>query len=238
VFAAVVMTNHVHLVVSAPGKNLARFMGYFKARVAMSINLLLGRSGNIWHRRYDAQAILSEEAAVGCVRYTLANPQNAKLVRHIDEWPGFVALAGRTTQSDLTTEWFDWTAWHVARCPRDLAPFRRTTTLCLHKLPSQAARADCDYLRDLLATVRPLHEGERVLGIEQILATDFDARPARPKRMRRPYAFGTPCELRAYFDRCRATYAAYDLCRECLLRGEIVLEWPPGTYAPGRSYAA
>ncbi|MCA9611666.1 MAG: hypothetical protein KC586_02800, partial [Myxococcales bacterium] len=34
VFAAVVMSNHLHLVLRARGKNLAAFMGYFLARVA------------------------------------------------------------------------------------------------------------------------------------------------------------------------------------------------------------
>jgi REP element-mobilizing transposase RayT len=238
VFAAIVMSNHVHLVVRAPGKNLARFVGYFKARVATSINLLLGRSGNIWHRRYDAQAILSDEHAVARVRYTLANPQKARLVRHLDEWPGFVALKGRTAQADLTTEWTDWTAWHRARRPQDRSSFRRTTTFCLHKLPAQTDLSDADYLRDLLADIAPVPDTEHVLGIEKVLATDFDARPERPKRTRRPYAFGQTSMIRAYFDRCRATYAAYGRCRERFLRGELVTDWPPGTYAPGSSRAA
>jgi hypothetical protein len=59
---------------------------------------VLGRTGNVWHRRYDAQAILTDEAAVGRVRYVLANPQKARLVRDVAEWPGFVALAGREEQ--------------------------------------------------------------------------------------------------------------------------------------------
>jgi hypothetical protein len=65
VFAVVVMSNHLHLVVRAPGKNLAAFMGYFLARVAQTLNLLLGRVGPVFPRRYDAQPILDEE---GCTR--------------------------------------------------------------------------------------------------------------------------------------------------------------------------
>jgi REP element-mobilizing transposase RayT len=155
VFAVIVMSNHVHLVVRAPHKNLARFVGYFRARVATSINLLLGRCGNIWHRRYDAQAILSEACATERVRYTLANPQKAGLVHHIDEWPGFVAVAGRTSDCEQVAEWLDWSAWHRARCPKDRTPFRRRTAFRLHKLSSHAHRADEHYLADLLADLTP-----------------------------------------------------------------------------------
>jgi hypothetical protein len=130
--------------------------------VATSINLLLGRCGNIWHRRYDAQPILSEADATERVRYTLANPQKAGLVHHIDEWPGFVAVAGRTSDCELVAEWLDWSAWHRARSPKDRTPFRRTTAFRLHKLPSHAHRADEHYLADLLADLTPLSDGEWV----------------------------------------------------------------------------
>ncbi len=43
----VVMSNHLHLVVRAPGKNLAAFMSYFLARVAPTLILLLGRVGPV-----------------------------------------------------------------------------------------------------------------------------------------------------------------------------------------------
>jgi REP element-mobilizing transposase RayT len=69
VFAVVVMSNHLHLVVRAPGKNLAAFMGYFLARVAQTLNLLLGRVGPVFPRRYDAQPVLDEEAAAGRIKY-------------------------------------------------------------------------------------------------------------------------------------------------------------------------
>ena len=46
-----VMSNHLHLVVRAPGKNLAAFMGYFLARVAQTLNLLLGRVGPVFRIR-------------------------------------------------------------------------------------------------------------------------------------------------------------------------------------------
>ena len=60
----VVMSNHLRLVVRAPSKNLAAFMGYFLARVAQTLNLLLGRVGPVFPRRYDP-SVASTAAAVG-----------------------------------------------------------------------------------------------------------------------------------------------------------------------------
>ncbi len=39
------MSNHVHPVVRTKHKNLAELMGYFKARVAESINALTAKRG-------------------------------------------------------------------------------------------------------------------------------------------------------------------------------------------------
>jgi hypothetical protein len=78
VFAVVVMSNHLHLVVRAPGKNLAAFMGYFLARVAQTLNLLLGRVGPVFPRRYDAQPILDEE---GCTRRRVVRSLHDRLPR-------------------------------------------------------------------------------------------------------------------------------------------------------------
>jgi len=238
IYTVVVLSNHIHLVVRAQGKNLARFVGYFKARVAMGMNLLLGRTGSVWERRYDAQAILDDESALGRVRYTLQNPQQAKLVRHIDEWPGFVALSGLTKSEQLASSWYDWTAWHRARCPRDLTPFRRTSELTLSKLPALEGQSDADYARDILESLDVLDPNERVLGVDRVLDTDVEGRPAKSKRARRPYAFGALDAVLNHRACCQAIAAVYELCRERYRRGEHVTEWPPGTYAPGLSAAA
>ncbi|MDH5676948.1 MAG: transposase [Myxococcales bacterium] len=43
VYALVVMSNHLHLVVQTRKKNLAAFMGDFKARITENLNPLTGR---------------------------------------------------------------------------------------------------------------------------------------------------------------------------------------------------
>ena len=75
------------------------------------------------------------------------------------------------------------------------------------------------------------------LEVDRVLDTDVSARPTRPKRAPRPYAFGDAESIHIHFERCSAAYQIYQLCRERYLRDERVLDWPPGMYPPGRCYA-
>ncbi|MEZ4247294.1 MAG: hypothetical protein R3B99_03530 [Polyangiales bacterium] len=236
VFAAVVMSNHLHLVLRAPGKNLAAFMGYFLARVAQTLNLLLGRVGPVFPRRYDAQPILDEEAAAGRVKYVLENPKKAGLVRCFTEWPGFVAVAGLHENDVLETKHFDRSAWQLAKRPSERARFWTKGRLKLSRLPGMASLARRAYL----ATVKSWCDSpppDRCLGVEGVLDADVHQRPKKPKRSRRPYAFGSPEQIDAYRVASRLRYAAYDASRALAKLGDRV-EWPEGMYAPGGAVAA
>jgi REP element-mobilizing transposase RayT len=236
VFAVVVMSNHLHLVVRAPGKNLAAFMGYFLARVAQTLNLLLGRVGPVFPRRYDAQPILDEEAAAGRVKYVLENPKKAGLVCCFTEWPGFVAVAGLHEGEELETKHFDRTGWQLAKRPKERARYWRQSRLKLSRLPGMESLSRAAYL----ATVKSWCDSrpaERCLGVEGVLDADVNQRPKKPKRSRRPYAFGRPESVDAYREASRLRYAAYDAVRALAKIGERV-EWPEGMYAPGGAVAA
>ena len=142
IFAVVVMSNHLHLIVRTPRKNLARFMGYVKARLTSMTNWLLDRAGGAWARRYDAQAILDDEAAMERVGYTVANPQSAGLVDHPEEWPSLNLIYGmssdaiRVGKTDvLKFEHLDRTAWQRAKRPDNIEDFFEESSLVLSPLP-------------------------------------------------------------------------------------------------------
>jgi len=78
---------------------------------------------------------------------------------------------------------------------------------------------------------------ERCLGVEGVLDADVNQRPKKPKRLRRPYAFGTLESVDAYREASQLRYAAYDAVRALAKIGERV-EWPQGMYAPGGAVAA
>jgi hypothetical protein len=75
---------------------LPGFMCYYLGNLARSINAIRGRSGPVFHRRYDATRILDARAAVHYLAYLIANPVRAGLVERHDQWPGLLLYARRS----------------------------------------------------------------------------------------------------------------------------------------------
>jgi REP element-mobilizing transposase RayT len=251
VYALVVMSNHVHLVCQTRGRNLSKFIGYFKARITDGINLLTGRSGPLWARRFDAEAIVDDEGMAERVGYTVANPENARLVERSDQWPGLLLTFGQCEEQELSFRYFDATAWHRKKRPRNLSPFFKTATLTLSPIPS------CDGLPAELyqesvqrwvnhavakAAARRAERGQQTphqpLGVDEVIHADFAQRPRNAARRRRPYAHGRPENVRAYLHATLAVVADYDERAERYRNGEHDVELPSGTYRPPLMRAA
>lgn len=87
----VFMGNHYHLLVVLKGDPdvLKSFMEYFDGETAKLINRFRGRTGhNVWGKPYDAEAILTFEAALNKILYIYLNPVTAGLVSTIKDYPG------------------------------------------------------------------------------------------------------------------------------------------------------
>lgn len=56
ILGLIAMSNHLHAPVRTHRKNLATFMRDAKSRITEAANLLIGKRGPLWARRYDAQA--------------------------------------------------------------------------------------------------------------------------------------------------------------------------------------
>jgi REP element-mobilizing transposase RayT len=85
------MANHYHLLIVLKGDPdaLKSFMEYFDGETAKFINRFRGRTGhNVWVKPYDAEAILTFEAALNKIIYIYLNPVTAGLVNSIKDYPG------------------------------------------------------------------------------------------------------------------------------------------------------
>lgn len=82
VHAYVLMTNHVHLLVS-PEKHdsVPRFMQHIGRRYVQYINYTYRRSGTLWEGRYKASLVDVEQYLLTCYRYIELNPVRADMVR-------------------------------------------------------------------------------------------------------------------------------------------------------------
>ncbi|KRW66618.1 transposase [Pseudomonas sp. TTU2014-105ASC] len=87
VHAYVLMTNHVHLLVSAehaqaPGA-LMKALGQ---RYVQYFNRTYRRSGTLWEGRYRSCLTQAEEYLLACQRYIELNPVRARMVEHPAEY--------------------------------------------------------------------------------------------------------------------------------------------------------
>jgi len=87
IYAYVLMTNHVHLLVEPlQAADLGRFMQSVGRRYVRYINDTYQRSGTLWEGRYKSALISRDEYLMMCSRYIELNPVRAGMVRHPGEY--------------------------------------------------------------------------------------------------------------------------------------------------------
>lgn len=81
IHAYVLMTNHVHLLVTpVEGGAISRMMQMLGRRYVGFFNARYGRSGTLWEGRYKSCLVDSEDYALRCYRYIDLNPVRARIV--------------------------------------------------------------------------------------------------------------------------------------------------------------
>lgn len=94
IHAYVLMTNHVHLLVTplAAGA-VARMMQAVGRRYVRYINDSIGRTGTLWEGRYRSSLVDSEHYVMACYRYIELNPVRAGMVVEPESyrWSSFAA---------------------------------------------------------------------------------------------------------------------------------------------------
>jgi len=96
IHAYVLMTNHVHLLVSASKPdNLSKLPQHVGRKYVPYFNKKYGCSGTLWEGRFKASSIDSEEYLLACYRYIELNPVRASMVEMPGEyrWSSYAANA-------------------------------------------------------------------------------------------------------------------------------------------------
>jgi putative transposase len=96
IHAYILMTNHVHLVMT-PGRedSLARVLQSVGRRYVQYFNATYRRTGTLWEGRYKATVIDTERYLLTCYRYIELNPVRANMVTHPGayRWSSYAANA-------------------------------------------------------------------------------------------------------------------------------------------------
>ena len=102
IHAYVLMTNHVHLLVTPRrADSLPRTMQSLGRRYVGHINATYRRTGTLWEGRYRAAPIDSEAYFLACCRYIELNPVRAGMVRHPRDYRGRATPPMRGEQDAL-----------------------------------------------------------------------------------------------------------------------------------------
>ena len=176
IHAYVLMTNHVHLLVSAEaGGAVSRMMQALGRRYVRAFNARYRRTGTLWEGRYKSCLIDSDRYLLACLRYIELNPVRAAMVAQPWDyrWSSVHAHLGLRAGVRLTPH-----PGYLA-LGRD-ARERSVVYRCL----LQQALSD-----DVLADIRSHMQQERALGspvfqsmVEKALNRPLDVRPhGRPR---------------------------------------------------------
>jgi len=86
--AYVLMTNHVHLLVTPDTEEgISKTMRHLGSRYVQYINYVYRRSGTLWEGRFKSNLIDSERYLLTCYRYIELNPVRAGIVGHPGDYP-------------------------------------------------------------------------------------------------------------------------------------------------------
>ena len=87
VHAYVLMTNHVHLLVTPMAEHgVSQMMQALGRRYVYYINKAYKRTGTLWEGRYKSSLVDSDKYLLTCMRYIELNPVRAQMVNHPGEY--------------------------------------------------------------------------------------------------------------------------------------------------------
>lgn len=237
-------SNHLHLLVSAEGRDLSRFMQYLLSNIAKKIGRLVNWTGALWQRRFSAEPVLDDGAAEGRLKYILAHGVKEGLVARVRDWPGLSCLPQMLGAAKRVFRWFHWSRrWNRGRLKEggsDLLSGRwaEPVELELHPIPSWGRLTPTARVKAATAMVQVIEdEGSarprRLLGRRGVERQSPHSRPAMAKRTPRPLCHTSLRELRqSFLEAYRAFEAAYRRASERFRAGEPSIRFPPLAFRP------
>ncbi len=100
--AYVLMTNHVHLLITPKEENgIGKVMQSLGRAYVQYFNYVYSRTGTLWEGRYKATLLNSDQYLLTCMRYIELNPIRANMVKHPSEY-SYSSYASNATGKENT----------------------------------------------------------------------------------------------------------------------------------------
>ena len=243
IHAFVFLSNHYHLLISVcDALQMARFVGYFEAKLAKEVARRTNWRQKIWGRRYTAIPVSQEDAAqIERLRYLLAQGVKEGFVPHPADWPGAHSIDAMLEGSPLGGIWRDRTAEYRARCrgerpqPGDHDSEEVVELSVLpcwtHETPRAARGLARQLIEQIVSTARAVPKDYRRL----LAKTRPTARPWRSKRSPAPWFHCASRTVRLELKRAYSEFlSAYRHAARRLQMGELTAPFPDGCFPPPR----
>jgi REP element-mobilizing transposase RayT len=233
VHAVVVMSNHIHLVVTDPAGRLPQFLHILHRHVSKCMNASLGRKENFWSSDQPSVVALESDLDVlDKTAYVIANPTAAGLVEDPAEWPGVISPECGMTVTAARPEVFYRAKGKMPAClelkvtPPELSSFDSVEAVVakLRELVALKVRA----ARDEVAKAK-----KTFFGREGVLSASRSGSASTPERLgsRRPrFAARGRARRSSVVDRLRAFHASYARALQAWRAGDRGVVFPAGTY--------
>ncbi len=240
----VVVSNHMHLLVTAPAAKLSGFMQYLLANTSRKVGKLVNWSGSLWQRRFSAAPVLDDAAADDRLQYILSHGVKEGLVRHPEDWPGLSCLPLLREGYSAVYRFFHWARrWKKGvLCPgaEDLwsDAWAEEVHLQLTPIPSwkglspDAVKARvAGLLDDIVSAARKLHGA--VVGAAAVLKQNPHLRPTAQKKSPQPLCHAADASIRAnYLASAREWTSAFIQASKRFCAGELTVSFPPWAFRP------
>lgn len=237
----VFLSNHLHLLVRAPGVALSGFMQFLLSNIARKISALLGRVGTFWQRRFSCEPVLDAEAELDRLRYILAHGVKERLVAHPADWPGLTCLKALLGHDEV----YPFYNWDWRYQGRGLETVGRWSLRLVEnerlQLEPITAWSSCDastrafLARELADHLAAEHAatGRPVLGARAVMRENPNRSIPLERRRQRPRCHASSALVRAQWLRLFAEFmAAYRAASARFRAGELDVVFPPWTLSP------
>lgn len=164
--AYVMMTNHYHLIIETPEKNLSKIMHYINSSYTTYTNVKRKRSGHLFQGRYKAILVDKDNYLLELSRYVHLNPVRVNIAQKPEEYPHSSYRSYVTGQIEYIVSRD--TIWEMMTTKRKEAPDRyrkfvesalgEEITSPLKKVYGGLILGDEGFIRKALASI----ESERV----------------------------------------------------------------------------
>ena len=247
-FGFVFMSNHFHMLLQAYFMNLAAFMRDFQSMVARRLNEHHGREGKFFARRYSSEHVLDDEAFLEKLEYTLNNPCNSHLVRHIADWPGMSSWDIHKTGKPLVGKWLNKDELRRLRrkepsTPKEAAVEEYKLQLAAPPMWADLAEEEqrqkvCEMVDEGAIRLQIERKRRRItcLGPRAVMAQHWSARPKKTKRSPRPLCHSScPRKRKEHREEVQQITGWYKEAMAQLRKGRANPAFPDGTIPPGRT---